>query len=372
MATGSELNFTDSPTVKWTKGAQTGTDPVYNLPIFPLTAEAQIGGVAVKTASYTAVASDLGLLLSFNSASAVTLTLPAAPPSMKWKIAVQNVGAGALTVSPNGLNLDGAASSLTLAQNAGVLIYTDGTNYFTERGAASVQSLTTVGSSGAATLSDGVLNIPMYSGGSGGGGQTLHPGVPDSATIPDISTWTVVNSGLFVSQNGGAGFPALMKVTNNASLNWRALKTTLPTPPYSVIVRLNGCRAFVNTSGIGVYWFDASNKMAGIELLYGNGTSGNPIVRAHKGNSSTADTSDTPTAPGFVDGNGYLALAQSATNQIYYYSPDGVNWIQLLSETTGTFMTPTGWGIGGIAASTGVDIYVSMTYFRQTTNSTCT
>jgi len=95
-----------------------------------------VGGVAAKTASYTAVAADNGTLVSFNSASAMTLTLPATPPFAVWKIAVQNVGAGVLTVSPNGLNLDGAAGSLTLNQNSGLVVYTDGTNYFTERGAA--------------------------------------------------------------------------------------------------------------------------------------------------------------------------------------------------------------------------------------------
>lgn len=92
------------------------------------------GGVSVKTTAYTAVAGDTGTLLSFNDASAVTLTLPATPPSTKWYIAVEDVGAGALTISPNGLNLDGSASSLVIQQNSGVLIYSDGTNYFTERG----------------------------------------------------------------------------------------------------------------------------------------------------------------------------------------------------------------------------------------------
>jgi len=142
---GQELNFTDTSTVKWTKGAQTGTDPVYGLPIFPLTAKAATGGASVKTANYTAVAADANTLLAFEDASAVTLTLPATPPSSTWTIAVQDVGAGALTISPNGLNLDGSASSLVLSQKQGVLIYTDGTNYFTERGVSNPGTVTSVG-----------------------------------------------------------------------------------------------------------------------------------------------------------------------------------------------------------------------------------
>jgi hypothetical protein len=81
--------------------------------------------------------------LSFNSSSAVALTLPATPPTAIWKISVQNVGTGSLTVNRNGLNIDGAATNLTLAQGSGVVIFTDGTNYFTERGAVDTSTLAT-------------------------------------------------------------------------------------------------------------------------------------------------------------------------------------------------------------------------------------
>lgn len=94
------------------------------------------GGVNKQTTSYTAVAGDNGKIISFSDASAVTLTLPAAPPSAQWNVFVENVGAGTLTVSRNGLTIDGAASNLTVITNAGVYISTDGSNYFTERGLA--------------------------------------------------------------------------------------------------------------------------------------------------------------------------------------------------------------------------------------------
>lgn len=105
---------------------------------------AKVGGVAGKTANYTAVAADNGTLLSFNSSSAVTLTLPAAPPMAIWKIAVQNIGAGVLTINRNSLTIDGAAANITLGQGSGADIYTDGTNYFTERGSTTdISSLAT-------------------------------------------------------------------------------------------------------------------------------------------------------------------------------------------------------------------------------------
>jgi hypothetical protein len=96
------------------------------------------GGVAVKTADYTATAADCGKLIVFNSSSAHSLTLPAATPFAQWNISVQNIGSGTVTVSPNGLNLDGAVSSLTLTQAQGLAISTDAANYFSERGAVNV------------------------------------------------------------------------------------------------------------------------------------------------------------------------------------------------------------------------------------------
>lgn len=55
---GQEINLVDSPTVKWTKGPQSGTDPVFDLPIFPVHADVQQvstvgitvdGGAAIPT-----------------------------------------------------------------------------------------------------------------------------------------------------------------------------------------------------------------------------------------------------------------------------------------------------------------------------------
>lgn len=105
-----------------------------------------IGSVDVLTASYSAVAADTGRLLSFNLSSAGSLTLPnpvPAPPAgvteTGWMIFVQNIGAGALTISNNGLKIDGVAASLSLGQNQGLLIFADSTgNYETQHGMNSV------------------------------------------------------------------------------------------------------------------------------------------------------------------------------------------------------------------------------------------
>lgn len=105
--------------------------------VLPLSAQTNTfipwGGVNQQSTNYTATALDIGKTIVMNC-SPCTLTLPAASPYNQWTIQVENINSGPLTVSPNGLNLDGSSSSLTLTQNQGVYITSDGTNYFTQRG----------------------------------------------------------------------------------------------------------------------------------------------------------------------------------------------------------------------------------------------
>jgi len=106
-----------------------------------------VGGINEQTGSYTILFSDRNSLVILNSASAKTFTLPATPPDANWIVFVQNIGAGILTLSPNGRNIDGGASSLTLFQNDGLIVFTDGTNYFTCRGMGTVNKYSTTFSS---------------------------------------------------------------------------------------------------------------------------------------------------------------------------------------------------------------------------------
>lgn len=162
---------TNTENVKWQKGAQTGTDPTTGLPIFPVSANVpaatnttlgvvrpdgctitvdgsgvlspSVGEVNEQTANYTLQASDSGKLVVINSASAVTVTLPATPPFSRWYCWVSCQGTGGVTIAPGLLQLDGSTASQSLTQGQGLYIATDGTNYFSSRG---------VGGGGTATL----------------------------------------------------------------------------------------------------------------------------------------------------------------------------------------------------------------------------
>ena len=100
-----------------------------------------LAGVNAQAGDYTADGTDNGKLLVMSKTTAKALTLPVSPPSTTWAIFVQNTGAGDLTVNRNGLSIDGAAANLTLVQGEGLVVFTDGSNYFTERGISLVKSV---------------------------------------------------------------------------------------------------------------------------------------------------------------------------------------------------------------------------------------
>lgn len=80
--------------------------------------------------SYTVASTDAQKFLTFNNASAVAVTLPQATGSFSTGFAftVQNLGAGLVTITPTTSTINGS-STLTIPQNLGCSIVSDGTNY---------------------------------------------------------------------------------------------------------------------------------------------------------------------------------------------------------------------------------------------------
>jgi len=68
----------------------------------------------VKTTSYTLQANDTGKVIIANCASACTMTLPATPQSPNWMVWIQPIGAGQVTVAPNGATMNGSSSNVAL------------------------------------------------------------------------------------------------------------------------------------------------------------------------------------------------------------------------------------------------------------------
>lgn len=81
--------------------------------------------------TYTYVAGDQGKLVTHTNAAAIAGTLPIASSLPNgWWADIQNVGAGALTITPTTSTINGVAA-LVLRAGQGVHIVGDGSNYFT-------------------------------------------------------------------------------------------------------------------------------------------------------------------------------------------------------------------------------------------------
>lgn len=87
--------------------------------------------------TYTYLTGDNNKLVTHSNAASIAGTLPQAGASFPsgWWMDVQNRGAGTLTITPATSTIDGAAS-VALTTGQGLRLVSDGTNYFTQRGAA--------------------------------------------------------------------------------------------------------------------------------------------------------------------------------------------------------------------------------------------
>lgn len=279
------------------------------------------GGINVQTTNYTAVSGDQGKLISFNCSSACTLTLPSPPPSSTWFIDVENIGAGTLTVSRNGLTIDAVASNLSLTTDLGVRVFTNGSNYFTERG---------MGTSGGGPAAH------VQSGGTLPG--TCSPSTGDiyfltaAGPIGGIYTCTATNI-----WTAGAGL---------TGLNSRGVTGTTATD--TVLFSDNDT----------ILEFDGSVSVA--ESLPTPTTLGNAFFWTVLHNATTGSATTvtvTPAGGWTVDGSATLSIRQGQTCRFSVDPSVGTNWIgacgnQSIVAGANITLTPSAYGLS-IAAPGG-------------------
>lgn len=163
-----------------------------------------LGVKSVTTAGYTATNADCGYHESLSNASAQTYNLPTSAPTAGCFIDLQNVGAGTWTISPGTLTLDGSSSSISIATGQGVRIYSDGSNYSTQRGSGT----------GGYTLPTQYTKL-RCSPGLGDGLNAIAAGTYLQTTCYNDSgvTWTITGVKCFTDNNG----TSTLNATDNAA-----------------------------------------------------------------------------------------------------------------------------------------------------------
>jgi hypothetical protein len=107
--------------------------------------------------AYTTANSDNGAKIIVGDSSAVTITLNASV-TVPWFAIIDNDSSAVASLSPSAGEIFGASS---IPPSGFGIVFFDGTNWWADA-SGSTLTLTTTGSSGPATLSGDVLNIPIY------------------------------------------------------------------------------------------------------------------------------------------------------------------------------------------------------------------
>lgn len=211
-----------------------------------------------------------------------------------------------------------------------------------------ITSLTTTGSSGAATLSGGVLNVPVY----GSGGLPIWP----FNAPPNAASWTQVNfTGASVVDSGTGAVILKAPSTSSPVL----LFTALPAAPYTVTLAIVTPLIPSNFNMTGLALQDSGGKLYLFGPIWASGAS----LFVQKWNSPTSFNANgsSITLAALPTGPFYIRVQDNSTNRILSWSLDGLNFVQFESVANTTFLTAA--NVGWFAETNGATLAPSATLF---------
>lgn len=394
----------------------TGANPVY-----ASFAARNLGGVDARTTTTETIhLASMGELVTFNNAGAIAVTLDSTVPNY-FLCAVQVIGAGAATLTPSTGTINGLASvTIGGGSNQGGLLFFNGTNWWLLSSGGGGSPLTTKGdlftysttnarlavgadktvlmadssqtdgigwktprgNTFVPQLADSTINptagnlavfdangnvkdggAPSSGGGGGISSDVSHTSGIVSPVSPPTSGWSWVNQGsASITQVDSA---LCLHIPDNAALNWR-LRVRSVSGTYTVIAHMRVVGWAANSQTAGLYLYDSgSGKLTGAEyLIQAPAAGGDPpaqTLRVERMNSVTVDNSTQATFGtfGFAPPLISFKIVEDGTHRTWYVSRDcGLNWYQLLQETTGSFITPNNVGFGGVSVTGTSTLYV--------------
>lgn len=166
--------------------------------------------------TYTVASVDRGRLVTFTNGSAIAATLPRF--SNGWYVWAENRGVGTVTITPSSGTIDGAGT-LVLTTNQGVLLASDGTNYFTGARGKEVAGGDVVGP-GSSTDNA----VARFDGTTGKLIQNSSVTIDDNGSVV-VPSGQSAQSPIFKSTASDPADAGVLRLGNNEFIEWEANPT---------------------------------------------------------------------------------------------------------------------------------------------------
>lgn len=217
----------------------------------------QCPGRTITGTTDTITADDAGVVIRYNNASGVAVTLPSATSTgftSGFAFTANNIGAGSVTITPTVSSINGAAS-FVIPEDTGCYIYSDGTNYQIDYASCSALPL---------ALDTLPANMTKRSFGVSidGGGAAITTGLKGHYRVPFDGTITGYS---LQSDAVGSAVIDVWKINNDlpvlADTITASTKPTLSSDNYVYSTTLTGWTTDVHAGDVIGYNVDSASTM---------------------------------------------------------------------------------------------------------------
>ncbi len=149
---------------------------------------------------------------------------------------------------------------------------------------------------------------------------------PTSATT-GLTNW--LNQGSAVVSDSAVGI-CIDAPTSGTAANVSGRYAAAPTAPYKITALIAATRNSTNYSGVGIGWYDGTNKLQTVQYMINNGSA--PVLVVNQFNSpTTAGANNVVSFANVFAQPIWLQLADDGTTVSFRFSQDGANFLSLYS-----------------------------------------
>lgn len=187
----------------------------------------------------------------------------------------------------------------------------------------------------------------------------------NAATLPGggsaIWSWDNQGTGTAAVSNGSLQLTALAAAGNNM----KSIIQTAPATPWEFTALVYRASRGGNFTNAGLIAMESST---GKRMIIGLNFNSGEIVQVDKYTNANTFGVTAATESGARIGKAYLRVVDNGTNLIWYYSQDGIAWIQLYSEARTAYMAggPNRIGLATESNSAAFTVINSCAWFRRT------